>query len=94
MWGMFPVLREFVNGAAASSVDEADEDQRGHRVARRRLGDRRLAAHGVDTDEKAFQIQRLEQFGHRRNLVALLVDDDLAEADGIGRRPGSAARDR
>ena len=35
------------------------------------LGNRPLAAHGVNTDEEAFQVQGIEQFGNGRDLVAL-----------------------
>ena len=34
-------------------------------------GNRPLAAHGVNTDEEAFQVQGIEQFGNGRDLVAL-----------------------
>jgi len=35
------------------------------------LGNRPLAAHGVNTDEEAFQVQGIEQFGNGGDLVAL-----------------------
>jgi hypothetical protein len=38
-----------------------------------------LAAHGVDGDNAAFEVQNAQQLGDGRDFVSLVVDLDLAE---------------
>jgi len=52
------------------------------------LGDLRLTAHGIDGHQAAGDIQQLQQPGDGGDLVTLLIDDDLAQADVVGRGPG------
>jgi hypothetical protein len=54
--------------------------------------DLRLAGHRVDRDHRAGDFQHLQQFRDGRDFVALGVDDDLSEADVIGRCPGADHR--
>lgn len=63
-------------------------------------GNRTLAAHRIDTDEKAFQVQGIKQFGNGRDLVALCAYFLLAQhqaqlgrksADHVNGRFASAA---
>jgi hypothetical protein len=53
------------------------------------LGDLGLAAHGVDSHHRPGHFQQIEQLGDGSDLVALLRDGHLAQADLVGRRPGA-----
>lgn len=48
-----------------------------------------LAAHHVDRDDRVLKHQHLWEFRDRRDLVALGLDDNLAEADRVGRTPSA-----
>ena len=50
-------------------------------------GDLRLTAHGVDGHQAAGDIQQFQQLGDGGDLVALLIDDDLTQADVVGGGP-------
>jgi hypothetical protein len=53
------------------------------------LGDRRLAAHGVERDDAAFQRQQAQQLRQGDDLVRLVVDLDLAQDQPVVGRPGA-----
>ena len=48
-----------------------------------------LTSHRVDGDQTARKFQHFQQFRDGRDLVALRVDDHLAQADVIGCGPGT-----
>ena len=52
-------------------------------------GDLGLAAHRVNGDDAARQFERAQQFGNGRNLVALLLDFDLAKHQPVFACPGA-----
>ena len=52
------------------------------------LDDLRLAAHRVDRHRATLEVQQLEQFGDRRDLVRLLLARDLAQRQAVLAGPG------
>ena len=48
-------------------------------AAANRRGRLLLAVHRVERHDSPFQIEQFQQFHHRRNLIRLLVDGDLAQ---------------
>ena len=53
------------------------------------LGNLPLAAHSVDSDDAAMQVQHLQQLGNGGDLVGFLVSLDLAHGQALLRRPGA-----
>ena len=49
--------------------------------------DFRLATHRVNRDQSTRNLNQFKQFGDRRNLITLGIDDDLTETDMIGGSP-------
>src|SRR3546814_7062152 len=56
-------------------------------------GDRALAAHGVDGDDRPFDGQHVEQTRDRHDLVRLLRHLDLAEHQAMPRGEACTGRD-
>jgi hypothetical protein len=50
-----------------------------------------LGVFGVEREHATLQAERLDQLWRRRNLIALLVDHQMAEHDLIGLAPRSTA---
>jgi hypothetical protein len=53
------------------------------------LGDRLLAAGGVDADQRPVQVEHLQQLGDGRDLVALALDGHLGQAQAMPGGPGA-----
>ena len=52
------------------------------------LGDLLLAAHRIDRDQCPGDLQQLQQFRNRRDLVGFLLDHDLTQRQLVLRGPG------
>jgi hypothetical protein len=53
------------------------------------LGDFLLAAHGIDGHDAALEMEHPDQFWQGGNLVALLLNSQLAQDQAIGAGPGA-----
>jgi hypothetical protein len=57
-------------------------------------GDRRLAAHRVQRDDRVLEVEQPQQDWDRRDLVRLRVDRRLGDDQIVGRRPGADQMER
>src|SRR5262249_15899230 len=48
-----------------------------------------LAADGVDADQRPVQVQQLQQLRDSHDLIALVLDGDLGQAQAVLGRPGA-----